>query len=114
MQESKVYKDLKAHHKKLFNKETSFQDFFQGYILSYVDDKEILKVINKHKMSTDIHPEYYLQNEAVKTRAIKVLTLMELSDNSEEFLSLNDRIKPDKDLYELDFNKTIKAIVKNK
>lgn len=84
---------------------------FQRYIYDRVPDQDMLKAIKGKKGLITVTLPEGLQLEPILKQTQKILTLMEVSDNWEQFEGLADKgkKKPDKEL--TDFDKILQGIL---
>lgn len=101
------------------NKDTA-HELVDKYILKKVSDTALLAALKKSKEHPPtIKLPQALQSEEILLQTTKILTLMEVSENWEEFEKLNDKkdqsAKPKEDKEErqlTDFDKILKGIMK--
>ncbi|MDV3499620.1 hypothetical protein CMU88_04690 [Elizabethkingia anophelis] len=110
----RVLKELKTQYDKKFKDDSVFEDFFKAYVLDTIKDEDLLKELNKKARDlSQINIIDYLENDAIKIRAIRLSVLLELSKDYAEFKRLNKRIAQDKQaIYDVEFEKLLKAITK--
>ncbi|HLA54665.1 MAG TPA: hypothetical protein VK623_01070 [Flavobacterium sp.] len=109
-----VYKELSNTFKDKFKySEDVFKQFFDEYVLNAIQDSDLLKEINKKNRSvSDVTIYDYLDNNRIVLRAIKLLTLLELSKDFKEFQKFNQRLKTDKQSnINIHFDRILQSII---
>ncbi|MEZ0005608.1 hypothetical protein ABH942_000965 [Flavobacterium sp. 28YEA47A] len=108
-----VYKQLEELFKDKVNKSDElFNKFCHNYIIETVNDSDILEVLNQNNRDVNISIIEYFKNDKILIRAIKVLTLLELSKDFKEFQKYNKKIKVDKEYVTVEFDKVLKNLLK--
>ncbi|WP_118972471.1 hypothetical protein [Taibaiella koreensis] len=115
MDVNETYKKLLEELYRLTNKEFSQSDrhmIFQRYIYDRIPDEEMSKALKgKMKQLITVSLPDGLQIEPILKQTLKILALMEVSDNWQEFENLaNKKKKPDKPKELTDFDKILKGI----
>ncbi|WP_118951845.1 hypothetical protein [Taibaiella helva] len=114
MDTNETYKKLLEELYRLTKKEFNQADrhmIFQRYIYDRIPDEEMNKALKgkMNKLVTVSLPDG-LALEPILKQTLKILALMEVSDNWQEFEKLADKKKkPDKEL--TDFDKILKGIL---
>lgn len=104
-----VFKELQAQLLR-FNIAT-YLDFYQKYIYSAIDDSELIRELSKRKPPVLPMPDV-LENKLILLRTIKIITLMEISKDIQEFDKNSKKLKNTKKKDLNDFDKTLKAFMK--
>lgn len=108
-----VYKQLEELFKDKVNKSDElFNKFCHNYIIETVNDSDILEVLNQNNRDVNISIIEYLKNDKILIRAIKVLTLLELSKDFKEFQKYNKKIKVNKEYTTIEFDKILSNLLK--
>lgn len=115
MEAMEVYKELEEQAIRLSNGEPkgiSLDDILREFVLPQVSTKEQIELTRMLQRKKDPNREKIFENIRALKEAIKILALMEASDNLEEFKNLSGKHKrPKEKPYELtDFDKLLKAI----
>ncbi|MFP5436401.1 MAG: hypothetical protein ACLGH8_01275 [Bacteroidia bacterium] len=109
-----VYKQLKQEFKNKVNgSDNLFIQFCYTYIVELSNDSDILEIVNsKNRDMNSISIEDYLSNDNILIRAIKILTLLEISKDFKGFLKLYKALKTDKDNSTIEFDKILLELIK--
>ncbi|MBC8643726.1 hypothetical protein [Flavobacterium lindanitolerans] len=107
-----VYKQLEELFKNKVNKSDElFNKFCYNYIIETVNDSDILEVLNQNNRDVNISIVEYFKNDKILIRAIKVLTLLELSKDFKEFNKYDKILKKDKDIIIVKFDEILKKFM---
>lgn len=106
-----IYNELEKEFKNKIDY-TLFEDFCYKYIIETINDSEILKELNKkNKDISKVKIIDYFENDKILLKAIKVLTLLEISKDFKNFQKLNKLLKSDKNNSIVEFDKELKKLL---
>lgn len=108
-----VYKELQQQFENKVNTKTLFEDFCNVYIIETINDSDLLTIINtKNKDISKIKIIDYFNNDKVLLKAIKILTLLEISKDFKSFQKLYKSLKSDKQNNIVEFDKVLKEFLR--
>lgn len=109
-----IYRELREQtDHKIGKSEDLFNHFFRDYIINTIHHSDLLEVINsKNRDVSNIENIEYFTNEKVLLRAIKVLTMLELSKDFKSFQKLNKLLRADREVDTVEFDKILQEFLK--